>query len=133
MSTIVLLEDSRTQGRMISDFLRKNGFTVKLVGDGIEGLEQIQQIHPDLVISDIDMPGLNGYEVCRKLRKNPDTTDIPVLICSASPTEPSRFWSLKNGANGYLSKPFHPSELLMAVQKLIKRPVIEPTTVPQSI
>jgi twitching motility two-component system response regulator PilH len=83
MSEILLVEDSQVQREMICDLLRTNGITVTVATDGIEALEHIQRSNPDLVVLDIVMPRMNGYEVCRRLKSDPKTKNVPVVMCSS--------------------------------------------------
>ncbi len=120
MSTILVVEDSRTQRYMVSSLLVDSKFTVCAAKDGIEALEQIHQARPDVVILDIIMPRLNGYEVCRRLKSNPATKKIAVIICSLKCTHVDRYWALKQGADAYIGKPFHPKELITTVKQLLR-------------
>jgi twitching motility two-component system response regulator PilH len=88
--------------------------------DGVEAWEQIQRIHPDIVVLDIIMPRMNGYEVCRKIKTDPNLQNLPVVMCSSKSEEFDRYWGMKQGADAYLAKPFQPKELLSTIQKLLK-------------
>ncbi len=120
MSTILVVEDSVTQREMIKDLLRNSGLTVTVASDGVEALEQIQGNCPDLVILDIVMPRMNGYEVCRRLKSDPKTQNVPVVMCSSRSEESDRYWGLKQGADAYIAKPFQPTELVGTVKQLLR-------------
>lgn len=87
MNKVLVVEDSVTQREMISDLLKQSGLTVYVATDGVEALEQIQTSCPDLVVLDIVMPRMNGYEVCRRLKADPKTQKVPVVMCSSKGEE----------------------------------------------
>ncbi len=120
MSTVLVVEDSVTQREMITDLLRGSGLDVTVASDGVEALEQIQGHRPDLVVLDIVMPKMNGYEVCRRLKADPKTQDVPVVMCSSKGEEFDRYWGMKQGADAYIAKPFQPNELVGTVKQLLR-------------
>jgi twitching motility two-component system response regulator PilH len=120
MGTVLVVEDSQTQREMISELLKKSGLRVIVAGDGVEALEQIQGHSPDLVVLDIIMPRMNGYEVCRRLKGDSTTQKLAVVMCSAKKEEFDRYWGIKQGADAYISKPFHPQELVGTVKQLLR-------------
>lgn len=120
MSTVLVVEDSVTQREMITDLLKGSGLKVTVASDGVEALEQIQDQTPDLVVLDIVMPRMNGYEVCRQIKANPKTQSIPVVMCSSKGEEFDRYWGMKQGADAYIAKPFQPTELVGTVKQLLR-------------
>ena len=120
MSTILVVEDSLSQRQMISDLLRGSGLKVAVACDGVEALENIQKFSPDLVVLDIVMPKMNGYEVCRRLKGDPKTQNVPVVMCSSKGEEFDRYWGMKQGADAYIAKPFQPTELIGTVKQLLR-------------
>ena len=120
MSTVLVVEDSLAQRQMISDLLKGSGLTVTVASDGVEALEQIQRSSPDVVVLDIVMPRMNGYEVCRRLKADPKTQNVPVVMCSSKGEEFDRFWGMKHGADAYIAKPFQPTELIGTVKQLLR-------------
>ena len=88
--------------------------------DGVEALEQVQASRPDLVVLDIVMPRMNGYEVCRRLKSDPTTQNVPVVMCSSKGEEFDRYWGMKQGADAYITKPFQPTELVETVKQLLR-------------
>ncbi|HEY9645128.1 MAG TPA: response regulator [Chroococcidiopsis sp.] len=120
MSTVLVVEDSVTQREMITDLLRGSGLTVTVANDGVEALEQIQGQSIDLVVLDIVMPRMNGYEVCRRLKSDPKTQNVPVVMCSSKGEEFDRYWGMKQGADAYIAKPFQPTELVGTVKQLLR-------------
>lgn len=119
MGTILVVEDSATQRQMIVDFLEVNDYKVAVATNGLEALEYIVESNPDVVLLDVLMPGMNGYELCRRLKKDPKTQEIPVIICSAKITEADRYWGMKIGADAYIGKPFKQKELIETIERLM--------------
>jgi len=119
MNTVLVVDDQLTHREMISNLLKGSGFKVMVASNGGEALEQIEAHPPDLVILDIVMPKINGYEVCRRLRTNPISKDVPVILCSIKAEEFDRYWGIRQGADAYVAKPFQPQELLATVKKLL--------------
>jgi twitching motility two-component system response regulator PilH len=105
---------------MITDLLKGSGLNVRVASDGVEALELIQGHRPDLVVLDIVMPRMNGYEVCRQIKANPKTQNIPVVMCSSKGEEFDRYWGMKQGADAYIAKPFQPTELVGTVKQLLR-------------
>jgi twitching motility two-component system response regulator PilH len=121
MSMVLVVEDSLPQREMITELLRGSGLEVTAASDGVEALEQIQAGHPpDLVVLDIVMPRMNGYELCRRLKADPSTQDVPVVMCSSKGEEFDRYWGMKQGADAYIAKPFQPTELVGTVKQLLR-------------
>ena len=119
MSTVLVVEDSRTQREMISQLLRSSGLDVIAVGDGVAALKQVQGHCPDVVILDIILPGMNGYEVCRQLKSDKNIQKPAIVVCSKKRERFDLYWALKQGADAYLDKPFRPQELVATVRYLL--------------
>ncbi|MBD1842117.1 response regulator [Cyanobacteria bacterium FACHB-63] len=120
MSTVLVVEDSVTQREMITNLLKGSGIAVTIATDGVEALEHIEKQCPDLVVLDIVMPRMNGYEVCRRLKADPKTQKVPVVMCSSKGEEFDRYWGMKQGADAYIAKPFQPTELVGTVKQLLR-------------
>ncbi|ATS19172.1 response regulator [Synechococcus sp. PCC 6717] len=120
MSKVLVVEDSPPQREMISELLAKTGFEVTIASDGVEAIEQLQNFTPDLVVLDIVMPRMNGYEVCRQIKADPRTQTVPVVICSSKGEEFDRYWGMKQGADAYITKPFDPKELIGTIKQLLR-------------
>ncbi len=120
MSTVMVVDDSVTLREMIADLLKGRGLNVIVASDGVEALEQIKTNRPDLVVLDIVMPRMNGYEVCRRLKSDPKTQSLPVVMCSSKSEEFDRYWGMKQGADAYIAKPFHPQELVGTIKQLLR-------------
>lgn len=106
MSIVLIVEDSIAQREMITDLLKASGLVVTHASDGVEALEAIQTEPPDLVVLDIVMPRMNGYEVCRRLKSDPKTQNVPVVMCSSKGEEFDRYWGMKQGRRCIHSKTF---------------------------
>ena len=120
MSKILVVEDSLSQRQAISEILRQVGYNVSIATDGVEALENIQTSSPDLIVLDIVMPRMNGYEVCRRLKNDPKTQNLPVVMCSSKGEEFDRYWGMKQGADAYIVKPFEESELTGTIKQLLR-------------
>ncbi len=118
---ILVVDDSQTIRALYTELLTQSGFETRVARDGIEAWEQIEHHAPNLVLMDIVMPRMNGYELCRKLRDKPETQDIPVIMVSSKDQEFDRYWGLKQGANAYITRPCRPDELLRTVNELLGR------------
>lgn len=118
---VLVVEDSIPQREMITELLKGSGLTVTAATDGVEALEHIQSGPlPDLVVLDIVMPRMNGYEFCRRLKTDPSTQNVPVVMCSSKGEEFDRYWGMKQGADAYIAKPFQPTELVGTVKQLLR-------------
>jgi twitching motility two-component system response regulator PilH len=120
MSKILVVEDSLSQREMISELLKKSGLNVEVAGDGVEALENLKKFSPDLIVLDIVMPRMNGYELCRRIKSDPKTQDVPVVMCSSKGEEFDRYWGMKQGADAYIAKPFQPTELIGTIRQLLR-------------
>ncbi len=125
-STILVVDDSPMLREMISGLLHKSGLIISVAQDGQEAQEKIAADPPDLVVLDVVMPNMNGYELCRWVKSNPSTQHVLVILCSSKSEEFDRYWGIKQGADAYVIKPFRPGELLGTVQTLLasKQPAI---------
>ena len=120
MSKILVVDDQLSHQEMIVNLLKKSGLKVMSANSGTQALEQAEMHKPDLVILDIVMPDINGYEVCRRLRSNSETKDLPIIFCSIKGEEFDRYWGIRQGADAYVAKPFQPKELLSTVKRLLR-------------
>lgn len=123
MSCVLVVDDSAVVRELISTELRHQGFDVAVANDGIDAISVIQKHPPDLVITDVVMPRMNGYELCRWIKSDPRSHDIPVMMCSIKGEDFDRYWGMKQGADAYMIKPCPPAEMLSAVHYLLSRAV----------
>ncbi len=120
MSAVLVVDDSTMVRIILAECLESSGFEVIEAIDGIEAIEQIQTHRPDLVITDIVMPRMNGYELCRWIKSDPRTKSIPVMMCTTKDEDFDRYWGLKQGADAYIAKPYRPLEMVNAVKHLLE-------------
>jgi DNA-binding response OmpR family regulator len=121
MTKILVADDERDIRELIGFTLRFAGFEVVLTADGIEAIEKASAERPDLILLDVRMPKMTGYEVCRQLKENPDTGSIPIVFLSAKGQEGEIKQGLDSGAVEYIVKPFAPDELTSQVEDILRR------------
>ena len=125
MSTILVIDDDVNALKLLGYTLRKAGFNVLLAQNGFEGLKKANEHVPDLIVSDLMMPRMDGYEVTRKLRANPKTQHIPIIILTAKSQVQDKVAGFEAGANDYVTKPVMPAELIARVRvQLAARPSV---------
>jgi DNA-binding response OmpR family regulator len=117
---VLVAEDERDIRELIGFTLRFAGLDVTLTKNGIEAIEQAKEMKPDLIMLDIRMPKMTGYEACRVLKGNPDTSDIPVVILSAKGQDGEIQEGIEAGADHYIVKPFAPEELTNRVKDILR-------------
>lgn len=116
---VILADDSISVRKFVGRMLEKAGYRVRLAGDGFEALEVALQHHCDLIITDLEMPRTNGYELMMHLRQNPETRNIPVMVVTSRAGEKHRERAMKEGATAFLTKPVQDEQLIAAVSELI--------------
>ncbi len=121
MFTVLVVDDSAMVREMVADHLRHNGMKVIEAVDGIDATEKLQVINPDLIITDVVMPRMNGYELCRWIKNEPRFKATPIVMCTTKSEEFDRYWGTKQGADAYITKPYHPPELLNIVYTLLSK------------
>lgn len=115
---ILIIEDEKNISEIVAKYLEKEGYTTLIASDGIEGLALFRDSNPDLVISDVMMPTIDGFEVLREIRL---ISDVPVIMLTAKQEEVDRLKGFENGADDYVTKPFSPKELVRRVMVMLKR------------
>ena len=118
---ILVVDDEKDIVDLISYNLEKEGFTVIKAYDGGKALELLKTQKPKLVILDLMLPGINGLEMCRLMRKNPETEFLPIIMLTAKGAEVDRVVGLEMGADDYITKPFHVRELIARVRAVLRR------------
>ncbi len=121
MPKILVAEDERDIRDLIGFTLRFAGFDVVLAANGIEAVKRAPQEQPDLIILDVRMPKMTGYEACRHLKENPATSAIPIVFLSAKGQETEIEEGLSSGAVEYIVKPFAPDDLMNQVRRILQR------------
>jgi putative two-component system response regulator len=118
---LVLVVDDDPLGRaVVAQLLRAEGCTVEDAADGQSGYEKAVQLHPDLILLDVVMPGLDGFQVCEKIRRKPGVEDVPILMVTSLEDRPSRIRGIESGADDFLSKPIDPTELRARVRTILR-------------
>jgi DNA-binding response OmpR family regulator len=117
MAKILIAEDSATAAAVLKKALAPLGHTILVASDGEEAERQISLEQPDLVILDIIMPKLNGFQLCRNIRSNPSLAKLKVIMVTSMDRESDRYWGLKQGADEYLTKPVDVEELMSKVRR----------------
>ena len=120
-SRVLIVEDERDIRDLLILHLQRDGFEVTSAGSGEEALAQVRQSPPDLLVLDLMLPAMSGLEVCRRLRQEPATATLPILMLTAKADEVDRVVGLELGADDYVVKPFSPKELLARVRAVLRR------------
>jgi two-component system, chemotaxis family, response regulator PixH len=120
MGTVLLVEDGVTEMQLLTTYLKQAGLTVMSAQSSEEAQVKLDGQKPDLIVLDVILPGKSGFELCRELKADPNTSSIPVVICSTKDTEADKMWGDMLGANAYVPKPVDPTVFLQTIQKLIK-------------
>ena len=122
MKPVVLVIDDEPDAVDLIEFNLKNaGFQVKTASDGAEALAKARSVLPGLIVLDVMLPEMNGFEICKLLRRDPNTAGIPIIMLTAKAAEIDRVLGLELGADDYLTKPFSPRELVLRVKNLLER------------
>lgn len=118
INKVLVVDDSPTDAHVVTGILEKNGFTVISASSGEEGVEVAKSQQPDLILMDVVMPGMSGFEATRAISKDPSTSHIPVIICSSKGQETDKAWGMRQGARDYLIKPVGEAELMGKLKAL---------------
>lgn len=118
VKNILVVDDSPTERFFTVDLLTKAGYQVTTAENGEEGIAKAKATKPDLILMDVVMPGLNGYQATRTLTRDDETKTIPIIVCTSKGQETDRIWGLRQGAIDYLVKPLNPEELLQRIAAL---------------
>ena len=118
---ILIVEDEPDAARLVEFHLRRRGFIPVTAGDGEKALEAVRREQPDLIILDVLLPRLSGWEVCSQLKLEPETAGIPVLLLTAMASVDDKLQGFGCGADDYLTKPYNVAELIVRVYALLRR------------
>ncbi len=118
---VLIIEDEPNIIELVSYNLEKEGWLVSKAQTGEEGLEKIKEEHPDIILLDLMLPGIDGMEICRRTRQDKLTRDIPIIILTAKAEEADRVLGLESGADDYVTKPFSPRELVARIRAVLRR------------
>lgn len=119
MARVLIVDDSPTETHKMTQILDKHGYEVLTAESGEDGVAKAKQTLPDVVLMDIVMPGLNGFQATRQLSKNASTSHIPVIIVTTKDQETDRLWGQRQGAKGYLTKPIDSNSLVNAISEVL--------------
>lgn len=118
---ILIVDDEKDIVKMIDYSLQKEGFRTIAAYDGEEAIELVKKDHPDLVILDLMLPGVDGLDVCKILKKEETTASMPIIMLTAKTKEPDKIVGLELGADDYITKPFSPRELIARIKAVLRR------------
>ncbi|SMC86898.1 response regulator transcription factor [Papillibacter cinnamivorans] len=118
MATVLIADDNRQISSILEEYAKKEGHTPYVAFDGQEALELFHRVHPDVVLLDVMMPRMDGFEVCREIRK---TSDTPVIMVTARGEDFERIMGLDIGADDYIVKPFSPGEVMARIRAVLRR------------
>ncbi len=119
MANIFIVDDSPTEVHVLKVMLEKNGHTVEFADNAEAGIEQITAKKPDLVLMDVVMPGMNGFQATRALTKSPETENIPIIIVTTKDQETDKMWGLRQGAKDYITKPVDEAILIEKINAIL--------------
>ena len=118
MVKILIVEDTPSEMKLMTLYLKDNGYQVISADNAKDGLDLVSKEKPDVVITDVVMEGMNGFEFCRTLKKNPDTEKIPVIACTSRNQDLDKLWGKKQGVNVYVTKPYSQEDIINAVKSV---------------
>ncbi|MGH8001927.1 MAG: response regulator [Brasilonema sp.] len=119
LGTILIVEDSPSELELMSHYLVEGGYNVIQATGAKEAIEKAQSQNPDVIVTDVVMPGMSGFELCRSLKRNPATQKVPIVICSSKNQEIDRLWAMRQGADAYVTKPYTREQLLRAIKSVV--------------
>jgi two-component system phosphate regulon response regulator PhoB len=119
--SILVVEDESAISSIVKYNLKKEGFNVEVIEDGAEALDFINKNKPDLILLDWMLPSLSGIDICKSVRSNTDTSNIPIIMLTAKSEEANKLSGLERGADDYITKPFSPAELIARIKAILRR------------
>lgn len=121
MALIMIVDDSPTEVHVLRTALENHGYETVAASDGQECLSLVREVKPDLILMDVVMPGVNGYQATRTLTRDPQTSAIPIVMISSKSLETDKIWGMRQGAADYLTKPVTEADLLAKAKEFIDR------------
>lgn len=112
---VLVVDDSATERHILGELLGRQGFQVCFAENGDQGVAHAKADSPDLIIMDVVMPGLNGFQATRAISRDPETRHIPIFLCTTKGQETDKIWGMRQGARDYVVKPIDPAELLRKI------------------
>lgn len=119
MKTILVVDDVQSELDLMAKYLSEAGYKTILANSGEQALTITKANKPDIIVTDWMMPKMGGLDVCRKLRRNPETENIPIVACTAKDRDVDRMWAMRQGVKAYVTKPFTQQQLVSAVKGII--------------
>lgn len=117
---VLIVDDSPTETHILANMLKKAGYAVETASNGEEGVQRARALHPDVILMDVIMPVLNGFEATRMLRRDAATADIPIIMVTTKDLQTDRAWGLRQGATDYLTKPVDQKLLLERIRAVLE-------------
>ena len=117
--TILVIEDQEDNRRILRDLLSNSGFTVAEATTGLQGVEKAAELQPDLILMDIQLPGMDGYEATRRIKAQPELSAIPIIAVTSYALSGDDVKAFEAGCDGYITKPFSPRQLLATVREFL--------------
>jgi len=115
---VLVVDDSKTELMVLSDLLGKNGYNVRTAENAEEAFRRLAEQKPDLILMDVVMPGQNGFQLTRAITRDPQYSDIPIVICTSKNQETDRVWGMRQGARDYVTKPVNAEELISKIRAI---------------
>ena len=115
---ILIVDDSPTERHVLNDMLTKSGYEVVASDNGEDAILKAKSLKPDLILMDVVMPGLNGFQATRAISRDPDTRAIPIILCTSKSQETDKIWGMRQGARDYIVKPVNREELLEKIASI---------------
>ncbi|SCZ61848.1 response regulator [Thiohalomonas denitrificans] len=119
MAQILIVDDSPTEIHVARSVLEKLGHIIEIAENGEDGISRAKEFKPDLILMDVVMPGMNGFQATRKISKDPELAEIPIIIVTSKDQETDRVWGLRQGAKAYITKPVAEDELVEKVNSVL--------------
>lgn len=116
MARVLIVDDSPTEVYILKNMLEKSGFQTLTANSGEEGVKKAREEKPDLILMDVVMPGLNGFQATRQISRDPETSAIPIIIVTTKDQETDKVWGLRQGAKDYITKPASERELIEKIK-----------------
>ena len=113
---ILIVDDSKTELFHLSDILGKRGYSVRTAENGEEAMRRLEEDKPQLILMDVVMPGQNGFQLTRRITRDPRFADVPVIMCTSKGQETDKVWGMRQGARDYLVKPVDGEELVTRIR-----------------
>ena len=129
MATVLVVDDTPSQLELMNVYLQDGGYHVITASDAKDALLKAENYQPDIILTDVVMPGMSGFEFCRQLKRNPVTQKLPIVICSSKNKQIDKIWGMRQGADIYLTKPFSKQELIQALKSVLdsRTPIVSHT------